>query len=693
MDFYDKALEALNQAGYRPELPLVFDGGIKRFKLESDDTKKSGWYIGYDEGERGFLVFADWKSGRETTKLCFAQSGFTDKKSMASAQRKLDSLERKARTDQKLRQETAHAEAEKIWRESLISTSHPYLTTKKLKSSYGARIWRDLLVLPVLDRKGKIWGLQTIDAKGTKLFTPGTKKKGCFFLIGEIESPKEIFLCEGFATGASLHQSDGCMVAVAFDAGNLKTVALELEKKYPGVNVVLAADRDEVGLQKAESAAQAVGGEMITPQFETENPKLTDFNDLMSTEGEEKVKEQIQTVRIKNVSDAFGDWFDEWCEQHELKPTYRGIYLCEGVERSLSYVQERLFKDARLFSRKFSEKDISVELGLQLQHFRDEYVKEIKTTLCKYDPSKVIELGAFVRAITTDIRDRDIAVMQHFLWQVKRKMMGLPVYHHMMPVLSGKSGSGKSVAIRKFLEPLKELMIEKQLDVVSDERQHNTFGDYYVIFLDEMAKAGKTDLEALKRVITSTELANRLLYSHKQNVFPNRSTMIGTTNNSLETVIKDQTSSRRWYQLDSRDLCDWDLVNKLNYIDVWQAVDPKSECPILPFMDQIKTHQEQHRYKSNVEEFVHEFEMVPDNGSKISTETIYKFYTEWSKDNGLVAFDKIYFGKQIAALGFESIQCGDRVKRTKGFKCLLRGVPVELINVEENQAPLRRGET
>ena len=40
----------------------------------------------------------------------------------------------------------------------------------------------------------------------------------------------ELVICEGFATGASIHEATGHAVAVAFNAGNLQAVAVALRK-------------------------------------------------------------------------------------------------------------------------------------------------------------------------------------------------------------------------------------------------------------------------------------------------------------------------------------------------------------------------------------------------------------------------------------------------------------------------------
>lgn len=676
MSLYDEAQSKIESFGYYPG-PLRFDGRIHRFKIGNKDTKESGWYIGYDAKERLFLVFSDWRSKRDPHKFVFQAGGLQDKTSMERARKQLEDLEGRAKRQQSFRQETASIESEKIWSEALMSDFHPYLRKKNLKKSYGARVWRDLLLIPVMDSSGKIWGIQKISKEGKKLFHPGTKKRGCYFLIGEEQIKDRLYVCEGFATGASIFQTNNIPVAISFDAGNMRLVATELQKKYKNVTIVIAADNDEVGMAKGEKAAEAVNGPIVVPRFKEPEEKLTDFNDLLSKEGEEKVKEQIEAVQITHSNSEFEDWFYQWFKDHNVSVGYHGRYQFEGRTVDYLFLRAKMLLDMRKRFKKYSYTEIDAALFVHLQLFRESYVEEIKKKICGYDPECKYDLAAFVTAITGKADRNEVLVMKHFIWQIKRKMMDLPVEHHMMPVLSGLSGSGKSVAIRKMLEPLKELVIEKQLDAVSDDRQYNVFGDYYVIFFDEMAKAEKTDLDALKKVITASELSARPLYTNKQCVFPNRSTMIGTTNHSLDMILKDYTSARRWYQIKSDDHCHWERINSLDYVRVWQAVNPHETCPVISILDDIKDSQEDQRYKNSVEEFILEREIKPSREFKVSTEVLYKEYFDWSKSGGIHPVDKIYFAKQLSFLKFERTQCGTETKRLRAFFCFAPGIKME----------------
>jgi phage/plasmid primase-like uncharacterized protein len=89
-------------------------------------------------------------------------------------------------------------------------------------------------------------------------------------------------------------------VAVAFHASNLKAVADAYRAADPVLRILIAGDndhqrereigadgrpKDNVGRLKAEAAAQAVGGALLIPPFEPQQPG-SDRNDLAQLLGE-----------------------------------------------------------------------------------------------------------------------------------------------------------------------------------------------------------------------------------------------------------------------------------------------------------------------------------------------------------------------------------------------------------------------
>jgi len=133
-------------------------------------------------------------------------------------------------------------------------------------------IKRGDLVIPLIDVDRKVWNVQIINASGTKLFLKHGRKSGCFHFIGDVSNVEQVAVCEGYATGATIHMATSWPCAVALDAGNLKSVATQLKRLLPEKQFILCADDDSdtkgnPGITKANEAAAAVAGLVAVPDF------------------------------------------------------------------------------------------------------------------------------------------------------------------------------------------------------------------------------------------------------------------------------------------------------------------------------------------------------------------------------------------------------------------------------------------
>ncbi|VTY35604.1 DNA primase TraC [Xylophilus ampelinus] len=209
--------------------------------------------------------------------------------------RRMDALRRQHDVEQRERQaETAEAAARR-WAAAEPVTEHTYLTNKGVQA-YGIRIeGGHTLLVPMRDTEGRLWSLQSIAPDGEKRFMPGGRVKGCYCSIGRPSG--RLVVCEGYATGATIHEDTGLAVAVAFNAGNLLPVAKALRAKFPCVTLVIAGDDDwktegNPGLKAATEAAQAVGGLLAMPNFDglPRKDTDTDMNDLHRLAGKVEVQ-------------------------------------------------------------------------------------------------------------------------------------------------------------------------------------------------------------------------------------------------------------------------------------------------------------------------------------------------------------------------------------------------------------------
>ena len=155
----------------------------------------------------------------------------------------------------------AQGKALKLWTGAKpANPTHPYLVKKQIKPHH-LRQFKEILLVPMQNEDGELWNCQLIFPDGTKRFLRGGRTKGLFTTIGEIpESGGRIYIVEGFATGATIHQLIGKPVFVAFSASNLPAVAKTIRRAFPQAEIILAADDDQTGERYSEQAARAVHG-------------------------------------------------------------------------------------------------------------------------------------------------------------------------------------------------------------------------------------------------------------------------------------------------------------------------------------------------------------------------------------------------------------------------------------------------
>ncbi len=302
---FAKALQeaGLDLQGQQP----IMDGTLQRVPvIDGKPNSKDGAYKGFlDARPAGFIqnhktgLKMNWKAdGLELT---------AEEKSQIKTQAAQKRIEReKTLAEQR---EKASKRSFAKWTNAKWANQQQGYLTKKGVPGYGVKVnERGDLLVPGRDVNGHIHTLQTITSEG-KLFEKGGLKAGMFHTIdpGEkIAKGGPILVAEGYATAASAHMASNMPTVVAFDASNLEPVAKALKAKYPKSSIVLVSDNDHhleknVGIEKAEAAAKAVGGLMATPKFnEAEKEQgLSDFNDLHKSRGIGEVQKQMsQTIKM-----------------------------------------------------------------------------------------------------------------------------------------------------------------------------------------------------------------------------------------------------------------------------------------------------------------------------------------------------------------------------------------------------------
>ena len=271
------------QASYGPLdwLPVA-DGTIRRFHVPGDKAGTlNGWYVLHLDGIASG-AFGSWKAGTSHT---WSSREPANPLEAEQVRQRIEQARRQREAEQHQRQQAAAEYAARLWRDARrADPGHPYLTAKGCRP-YNLRQRGDVLLVP-LYHGGELVNLQRIGADGDKRFLSGGRVKGCYSPLGIIAAGQPLYLCEGWATGATLHAETGHPVACAMNAGNLLEAGRHLQRRHPEAVLIVAGDDDRQtegnpGKTAAIVAAAGLGCGLILPPWPADAPPhLSDFNDL-----------------------------------------------------------------------------------------------------------------------------------------------------------------------------------------------------------------------------------------------------------------------------------------------------------------------------------------------------------------------------------------------------------------------------
>jgi putative DNA primase/helicase len=307
---------------------LVMDGEWHRVPVEGEHgNQKSGSYVGFladpnRENDRAAGLATNFKDGQGAHKWVATGAAMSAEQRADLAARMAQARAQRA-SDRRQAAEVAAKRAYGVWvnlPDGAKPQNCPYLAAKGVEA-HGVKVGSDgHLVVPQRDADGRLWGVQFCSAEG-KRYLKDNLHVGTMHVIersgkGTLDaiSPSMgglIVIAEGYATAATIFEATGRPVVVAFDAGNLRSVAEAVKEKHPARELLIAADNDHanklgnVGMTKAEEVAKAIGALWTAPKFDdAEKAKgLTDFNDLAASRGKQAVQQAIDAALNRGRGD------------------------------------------------------------------------------------------------------------------------------------------------------------------------------------------------------------------------------------------------------------------------------------------------------------------------------------------------------------------------------------------------------
>ncbi|WP_018402656.1 toprim domain-containing protein [Marinobacter gelidimuriae] len=280
----DALSEALTIRGVT-DFSICNDGEIQR--LDAPDKKRGNLNVWYVVLSHEVAVFGFWHTDE---KYIITLRSKYDPVAVERARQAAGRAARKRQCQKSHDESQVAVHAQKIWyTASGALVNHPYLLSKgvgahRLRESNGE------LLVPIY-ANGKLVNLQRINRNGSKRFLKGGLITGAAALVGKVAGAQTVYLCEGWATAATIHEASGFPVVAAMTADNMEPVAKRIRVAFPaGVEIIVAADNDRYkqhnkGYAEGKKAADTILAKLTLPIFSCSGCQCSDFNDLAQCKG------------------------------------------------------------------------------------------------------------------------------------------------------------------------------------------------------------------------------------------------------------------------------------------------------------------------------------------------------------------------------------------------------------------------
>lgn len=310
MRFFNEFLQFADEYGlgiFKPE-KIKGTGEIERYTVKGDKKGSlNGWLIFRDDLKPS-CTFGSWKTGETVTWFAESEDNLTNAEKKARRKQIAEDAH-KAKVarieEQRVSRVNAALRAYDIWSESNESiefrSAHQYVKSKKI-NPFMSRVNESTgaLIVPMLNHDGLLASIQQIYQNGKKMFLTDGKVAGTFLTLDELaHNDKRVFICEGYATGCTIHEISNCITVICWNANNLESAAKYCAIKYPDSQIFICADNDHateingvltnVGEEKAIAAAYSAKHiKHIQVLFYGTEKYGTDWNDYFCQNGYDK---------------------------------------------------------------------------------------------------------------------------------------------------------------------------------------------------------------------------------------------------------------------------------------------------------------------------------------------------------------------------------------------------------------------
>ncbi|MFU6377879.1 VapE domain-containing protein [Metapseudomonas otitidis] len=591
----DDVLKQLQDYGLRPATPLVVG---KRVRCEAENDKapeRTGWYVIYEHLTSDHRTiycgaYGDWRQGEKGSwQRIKPKGGRLSAEDREVMKKRAEEGQRKAAEAEARKHRTAARRAAAMWKKLPEKGTSLYVERKRVVA-FGLRYSKKsgAALVPMRRVKdGQLSGLQVLypqvqaDTGRDKSYWPyGLEKEGAAHIIGPDPEPGDVVLvCEGYATGASLHMATNLPTVVCFDAGNLLPVGKALRERYPGRQLLFCADDDwktvingkphNTGRIRAENAATVTGGQVVLPVFDNDREeRWTDFNDLHCAEGLETVRRQVMAA-VKPAA------YEPWREQ--LLYTAKGGMVAHAFNVALILGNDWRWKGVIAYDS-FSSKIRKLKTppyGGTPGDWSD--LDDVRVTLWLADVYGLcVKSATVLEAVNAVAHDNAFHPVRQFLdglawdgtprleqWlqnhlgvadseyarRVGKRWMVSAVARVFSPgckadsvlILEGLQGAGKSTSMAVLGG---EWFMDTPFNL-GDKDGYQAIRGKWIVELGELDAFNKAESTRAKQFFSASVDTYRESYGRRVLDVPRQCVFVGTTNQ--DEYLKDDTGNRRYW--------------------------------------------------------------------------------------------------------------------------------------------------
>ena len=581
----------LNDNGLEPEPKkgLVADGSIGRAYINVGGQRKLvGWYQLWIDQSVPFGRLGDYRIAADQPTAIWKPENQQRMKITKEQKEEIKELQRQAEVKQAEKQSKAAKRAQSEWDKAIPCEKHDYLIKKNVLS-YGLRVNASgQLVIPLYDKQMSIVGLQFINADGKKIFLPGSKKSGSFFILGKeiLKTANIINYAEGYATAASIFADFSQPVIVAFDAYNLSPVAEVMFEFFADRKHVFIADNDDskTGEKEAAKACQIILkqnglAEVLMPQTKG------DYNDHKNDDAEALDGELIPALNKLDL--AVEHEFQRSASGRFLntKDNISGVLQTHGVDVRYNVIKKRMeidipntkfIADMKDEASLIEIEDRCINMGIPHTKVRD-YLKILAR---EYNPVK-----EWIDSIPWDGHSR----MQGFLNslvthdsnQLKEMLMRKWLISCLAAayeengvelegilVLQGAQGLGKTLWFKRLCDYDRGWLLEGATLNPSDKDSVKRAVSHWIVELGEIESTfKKSDIDQLKAFVTAKTDELRLPYDRAFTTYQRRTAFYASVN--AREFLTDTSGNRRFWVLAVKDI---DVNHGVDMQQLWAEV-------------------------------------------------------------------------------------------------------------------------